>query len=100
MADTELDKILDQVYEEARLDVTNEAYGFILEEAKQKLLKLIDKEVTRNRIDEAFLQTFKAHWTDFCRDKARNMAKTSVLDFLEYIETIQDEGTDNEQATL
>lgn len=89
MADTELDEVLTRLYATGgfNLDGTSIAHKRVepleLGEAKQKLLKLIDKEVTRSRIDELKKQVEQFEWgkgTDNLTDR---------------IKAIQEEGTDN-----
>lgn len=107
MADTELDETLTRLL--ADVDDAMEFQGTMwkskgqasnrvqesLKHAKQKLLKLIDKEVTRSRIDELKLIPMVASKKVFVGVKAKDSLNVYLKQRLAELQTIQEEGTDN-----
>ena len=101
MADTELDEILkdwEHIIKSVAMaeiyGVVNVGFSYNRQEAKQKLLKLIDKEVTRSRkkVWERVALETRANVCE-CGEKWADtdlgiMAEQQLL-------TIQEEGTDN-----
>ena len=92
MADTELDEILkdwEHIIKSVAMaeiyGVVNVGFSYNRQEAKQKLLKLIDKEVTRSRIDELKMLPIS---TD---PQSRRDIEKRIKEL-----AIQEEGTDNE----
>ena len=108
-SDTELDEVLTRLYATGgfNLDGTSIAHKRVepleLGEAKQKLLKLIDKEVTRSRIDELKALVPPEQFKDYVKltgHEACTICGFNSEVFRRHLESrikaIQEEGTDNE----
>lgn len=101
MADTELDEILKGLdFKMKPLEVRGVKFADEIvitgkKQAKQKLLKLIDKEVTRSRIDELKLIPMVASKKVFVGVKAKDSLNVYLKQRLAELQTIQEEGTDN-----
>lgn len=73
--------------------------GFnFLDLAEEQLLKLIDKEVTRSRIDELKLIPMVASKKVFVGVKAKDSLNVYLKQRLAELQALQEEGTDNEET--
>ena len=109
MADTELDEILkdwEHIIKSVAMaeiyGVVNVGFSYNRQEAKQKLLKLIDKEVTRSRIDELKALVPPEQFKDYVKltgHEACTICGFNSEVFRRHLESrikaIQEEGTDN-----
>lgn len=96
-SDTELDEIFDKLTGHCCAGYGCESDSSVggVKEAKQKLLKWRDKEVTRNRIDELKLIPMVASKKVFVGVKAKDSLNVYLKQRLAELQTIQEEGTDN-----
>lgn len=96
----ELREILESVYKTGvaagQLEEPLAMAGFnFLDLAEEQLLKLIDKEVTRSRIDELKLIPMVASKKVFVGVKAKDSLNVYLKQRLAELQAIQEEGIDN-----